>query len=72
MTNMFNRFASKGVATSSVPGKPGGIGARVVVDNRKLLGPGLHKALHEINKTVSVTILKKLIGKFFTRHFFWS
>lgn len=35
MTNMFNRFASKGVATSSVPGKPGGIGARVVVDNRK-------------------------------------
>ena len=35
MTNMFNRFASKGVATSSVPGKTGGIGARVVVDNRK-------------------------------------
>ena len=35
MTNMFNRFASKGVAKSSVSGKTGGIGERVVVDNRK-------------------------------------
>lgn len=33
--NMFNRFASKGVARGSVPGKTGGIGERVVVDNRK-------------------------------------
>ena len=33
--NMFNRFASKGVAKGSVPGKTGGIGERVVVDNRK-------------------------------------
>lgn len=33
--NMFNRFASKGVARGSVPGKKGGIGERVVVDNRK-------------------------------------
>lgn len=33
--NMFNRFASKGVARGSTPGKTGGIGERVVVDNRK-------------------------------------
>lgn len=33
--NMFNRFASKGVARGSVTGKTGGIGERVVVDNRK-------------------------------------
>lgn len=33
--NMFNRFASKGVARGSVPGKTGGIGERVVIDNRK-------------------------------------
>lgn len=33
--NMFNRFASKGVARGSTPGKTGGIGERVVIDNRK-------------------------------------
>lgn len=33
--NIFNRFASKGVARGSIPGKTGGIGERVVVDNRK-------------------------------------
>ena len=33
--NMFNKFASKGVARGSMPGKTGGIGERVVVDNRK-------------------------------------
>lgn len=32
---MFNKFASKGVARDSMPGKTGGIGERVVVDNRK-------------------------------------
>lgn len=33
--NMFNKFASKGVARGSMPGKTGGIGERVVIDNRK-------------------------------------
>ena len=33
--NMFNRFASKGVARGSTPGKTGAIGERVVIDNRK-------------------------------------